>query len=86
VIFDAITAFSMAKRGVLRNIDGEGKAILHPRACLTHYPQMPQKGVLAQVCQGSSFLAELAFQGEKATSLGYPEFYGYLKPHPPSFG
>jgi hypothetical protein len=76
----------MAKRGALRNTDGEGKATLHPRACLAHYPQMPQKRVLAQICQGSSFLAELAFYGEKTTSLGYPELYGYLKPYSPAFG
>ena len=80
MVFGAITAFSMAIRGVLRNTDGEGKATLHPRTCLAYYPQMPQKRVLAQVCQGSSVLAELAFQGKKATSPGYPELYGYLKP------
>ena len=78
MVFGAITAFSMAIRGVLRNTNGEGKATLHPGTCLAHYPQMPQKRVLAQFCQGSSVLAELAFQGEKATSPGYPELYGYF--------
>jgi hypothetical protein len=70
----------MARRGDLQNIDGKGKTTLHPRACMAHYPQMPQKGVLAQVCQGSSILAELAFHGEKALSSGYPELHGYLIP------
>jgi hypothetical protein len=66
--------------------DGEGKATLHPGARMAHSPQIPQKGVLAQVCQGSSILAESTFHGEKALSSGYPELHGYVKPYSPACG
>jgi hypothetical protein len=81
-----MTVFSMAKRGALLNTDGEGKATLNSRACLAHYPQMPQKRVLAQVCQGSPVSAQLAFYDKKALSSGHPELHGYLNPYSPARG
>jgi hypothetical protein len=37
-VLGTITAFLRARRGYLPNTDGKGKATLHSRACVAHYP------------------------------------------------
>jgi hypothetical protein len=57
VVFGSITAFPMAKRGALRNTDGEGKAIFHPTK---HQLGISAKGRKVIDSQGISELRESA--------------------------
>ena len=53
---------------------------LYSGPCVAYNVPLPQKGVSAEVCQGSAGLARLAFRGQEALWDCHPQLRRYFQP------